>query len=147
MQKRSEIIGAKQSNAEGVETLPELFSNLGDQVLRLVEAKLHLLKMEIKEDAASYMRGGVFLGVSLMVAGIGFILFNIAIGFFLSTLFTFADPSLNYALGFLCVGVFYLLIGGIVMAVAKSRLTAINPLPERSIEEFRKDKQWLTKEL
>lgn len=147
MQKRSEIIGAKQSNAAGAETLPELFSNLGDQVMKLVEAKLHLLKMEVKEDAANYMRGSIFLGISAIVASVGFILFNIAIGFFLSTLFNFADMRLNYTLGFLCIGVLYLLIGGIVMAVAKNRLTAINPLPERSIEEFRKDKQWLTKEL
>lgn len=147
MQKRSEIIGIRQPNAEGVETLPELFGNLGDQVMKLVETKLHLLKIEVKEDAANYMRGGIFLGVSAIVASVGFILFNIAVGFFLSTLFTFADPRLNYAMGFLSIGVLYLLVGGIVMTVAKSRLNAINPLPERSIQEFRKDKQWLTKEL
>lgn len=146
MQKRSEIIGARQSNAEGVETLPELFGNLGDQVMKLVEAKLHLLKMEVKEDAANYMRGGIFLGVSAIVASVGFILFNIAVGFFLSTLFNFADTRLNYAMGFLSIGVLYLVVGGIVMVVAKGRLNAINPLPERSIQEFRKDKQWLTKE-
>jgi uncharacterized membrane protein YqjE len=146
MQKRSEVISAKESDT-GIETLPELFGNLGDQVLRLLEAKLHLLKLEIKEDAANYVRGSIFFGFSAVVATVGFVFVNIALGFFLSTLFTFADGRLNYTFGFLCLGVFYLLVGAIVMAVTKSRLAAINPLPEKSLEEFRKDKQWLTKEL
>jgi hypothetical protein len=31
--------------------------------------------------------------------------------------------------------------------VMKNRLAALSPAPERTIEEFRKDKQWLKKEL
>jgi hypothetical protein len=44
-------------------------------------------------------------------------------------------------------GVLYLVIGGILVVVMKNRLAALNPAPPRTIEELRKDKQWLKKEL
>lgn len=129
------------------EGLPALVGRLGDDVMTLVDTKLSLLKVEVKEDAAAYMRGGATMAFGGILATVGLALLNIAIAFFVSRLFTFSDQRFNYAVGFLITGVFYLVIGGIVVVVMKNRLAARDPVPNRSVDELRKDKQWLKNEL
>ena len=147
-QRQQEIVETRtMAQAGGIEHLTDLFSRLGDQVMKLLEAKFNLLTLEVKEDAAAYARGGAIFGVGAIITGVGLALINIAVAFLVATLFNFADPRINYALGFVITGLFYLVLGAIVMGVVKRRLSQHNPLPERSIEEIRKDKQWLTKEV
>jgi Protein of unknown function (DUF1469). len=129
-----------------LESLPGLFGRLGDDVVTLLDTKLSLLKVEVKEDAEAYVKSGVLIAVGGIIAAIGFALLNVAVAFLVSTLFTFSEP-VNYALGFIITGAAYILIGGIVVMVMKSRLTKVDPVPHRSVEELRKDKQWLKKEI
>jgi len=130
-----------------IESLPALFGRLGDDVVKLLDAKFSLLKEEVKEDANGYIRSAVMIGIGGVIAAVGFALLNVAIAFFVSKLFTFSDARLNYALGFLVTGVAYLIIGGILIVVMKNRLAARNPVPERTVDELGKDKQWLKKEI
>ena len=131
------------------ESLPTLFSRLGDDVMQLFDTKVSLLKVEIKEEANAYARSGIMIGVGGIIAAIGFALLNVALAFGISTLF--ADTSLSqpakYAIGFVSAGVLYLIIGGIIVSVMKSRLAQQHLVPDRTVEELRKDKQWLKNEL
>jgi uncharacterized membrane protein YqjE len=139
-----------QNNAQqiDIEGLPAMIGRLGDQVMTLVDAKLGLVKVELKEEAAAYGSKIAMITVGGMIAAVGFALLNVAIAFFMARLFFYSfTPPISYALGFLVTGVLYLVIGGILVVVMKNRLAAINPAPERTLEEFRKDKQWLKKEL
>lgn len=133
----------------GSEGLPSLFSRLGEDVVQLLDTKLSLLKVEIKEEANAYVRGGILVAVGGAIAAIGFALLNVAIAFGVSSLF--ANTSLSqpakYATGFVLTGLFYLLIGGIVVLVMKNRLAHFDLVPNRTVEELRKDKQWLKNEL
>jgi uncharacterized membrane protein YqjE len=129
-----------------LESLPALFGRLGDDVMTLLDTKLSLLKVEVKEDADAYVRGGVMISVGGVIATIGFALLNIAVAFFVATLLPY-NPPVNYALGFLITGVFYLVIGAIIIVVMKNRLAKRDPVPTRSVAELRKDKQWLKKEI
>jgi len=129
-----------------LESLPALLGRLGDDVVTLLDTKLSLLKVEVKEDAEAYVRSGVLIAIGGVIAAVGFALLNVAVAFLVSTLFTFSEP-VNYALGFIITGAAYILIGGIVVMVMKSRLTKVDPVPHRSVEELRKDKQWLKKEI
>jgi hypothetical protein len=84
-----------------------------------------------------------------IVAAVGFALLNVAIAFGVSTLFsetTLSQPA-RYALGFVLTGLFYLVIGAIVVLATKSRLAKTGIVPNRTVEELRKDKQWLKNEL
>jgi len=137
---------ARNSDATAdIQELPTLFGQLSDGVMTLLDTKLSLLKIEIKEDADAYIRGGTTIGIGGIVAGVGFALLNVAVAFLVAKLFTFADPRLNYALGFLITGAAYLLIGGIVIVTAKNRLARRNLVPSRSVEEFKRDKEWIQK--
>ena len=131
------------------ESLPNLFSRLGDDVMQLFNSQLALFKVEIKEEARTYARGAAFIAVGAAIAAIGFALLNVAIAFGVSTLFAranFSQPA-SYALGFVVTGAFYLIVGGIVVLTMKSRLAKQELVPPMTVQELRKDKQWLKNEL
>jgi len=131
------------------ESLPSLFSRLGDDVMQLFDTKLSLLKVEIKEEVNEYARDGIMIGVGGVIAAIGFALFNVAVAFGISTLFANVDISqpAKYAIGFLTAGVLYLIVGFIVITAMKKRLAKQSLVPDRTVKELRKDKQWLKNEL
>jgi uncharacterized membrane protein YqjE len=129
--------------------LPTLISRLGEDIMELVNSQLALLKVEIKEEANAYARGAAMIAFGAAVAVVGFALVNVAIAFAVSTLFAqanFSQPA-SFALGFLVTGGFYLLVGAIVVLVVKNRLTKQNLVPKRTVQELRKDKEWLKNEL
>jgi uncharacterized membrane protein YqjE len=139
---------AAMARNEG-ESLPNLFSRLGDDVMQLFNSQLALFKVEIKEEARAYARGAALIAFGGAVATIGFALLNVAIAFAVSTLFAkanFSQPA-SYALGFVLTGVFYLLVGGIVVLAMKNRLAKQELVPPITAQELRKDKQWLKSEL
>jgi uncharacterized membrane protein YqjE len=131
------------------ESLTQLLGRLGDDVLQLLDSKLTLLKVELKEEAEAYLNSGVMIAVGAAIALIGFALLNVALAFGISTLFssTGISTAAQFALGFVLTGVFYVLIGGILVLAMKSRLAKVDMVPDRSFAELRKDKQWLKNEL
>ena len=131
------------------ESLPSLFSRLGDDVMQLFDTKMSLLKVEIKEEASEYARDGVMIGAGGIIAAVGFALLNVALAFGISTLFanTELSQAAKYAIGFLSAGVLYLIIGSVIMMTMKNRLAKQSLVPDRTVAELRKDKQWLKNEL
>ena len=131
------------------ESLPSLFSRLADDVMQLFDTKLSLLKVELKEEANEYARDGLMLVAGGIIAAIGFALLNVALAFGISTLFASVDLSqpVKYAIGFVTAGVLYLIVGAIIITVMKNRLAKQKLVPDRTVAELRKDKQWLKNEL
>src|SRR5215212_4591485 len=126
--RRVDLPAPAQTSAE-LENLPTLFGKLGDDVMRLVDTKLSLVKVELKEDASFYARNGAFTAVGAMVALIGFALLNVAVAFFISNFFangaaTTAErfTPTSYGLGFLITGVLYVVVGGVIVLMMKNRL-------------------------
>ena len=131
------------------DSLPSLFSRLGEDVMQLFNSQLALFKVEIKEEAGAYARGITMVAIGAVIATVGFALLNVAIAFAVSTLFAkanFSQPA-SYALGFVVTGGFYVLVGAIVVMVMKNRLARQELVPKRSVAELRKDKEWLKNEL
>ena len=149
LERSSATAPARSSGAEGqadIQELPALFGRLSDGVMTLLDTKLSLLKVEIKEDADAYIRGGAMIGVGGVIAAVGFALLNVAIAIFVSTLLpeTWSQP-VRYATGFVITGLLYLVIGGIIIITMKNRLTKRNLVPSRSVTELKRDKEWIQK--
>jgi uncharacterized membrane protein len=129
-------------------SLTTLFSRLTDDLTALLDAKLQLLKTELKEEASSYagwaslILGGAVIGV------IGFSLFNAGIAFLVSMLFDSTDlsPAVRYGLGFVITALLYLVSGTIIMLVGKSRFAKQRMIPKTSALELKRDEQWLREE-
>ena len=131
------------------DSLPSLFGRLGDDVMQLFNSQLALFKVEIKEEASAYARSVTMIAIGAVIATVGFALLNVAIAFAVSTLFAqanFSQPA-SYALGFVVTGGFYVLVGAIVVMLMKNRLAKQDLVPHRTVQELRKDKQWLKNEL
>ncbi|MET0623574.1 MAG: phage holin family protein [Pyrinomonadaceae bacterium] len=150
--RRADVPATAQSGVD-LENLPTLLGKLSDDVMRLVDTKLSLVKVELKEDASFYARNGAFMAVGAMVALIGFALVNVAVAFFISNFFANEAAAAerfgptSYGLGFLITGVLYVVIGGVIALVMKNKLAGYNPAPTASLDEIRKDKQWLKNEM
>jgi uncharacterized membrane protein YqjE len=131
------------------ENLPSLFSRLGDDVMQLFDTKMSLLKVELKEEANAYARGGAMIAIGGVIAAIGFALLNVAVAFGISVLLAGVDISqaARYAIGFLAAGLLYLIVGGIIVSTMKNRLAKQSLVPDRTVAELRKDKQWLKNEI
>lgn len=141
-EKRSDSV-KRVSRAEDERSLPSLFSRLGEDFSTLLDLRLNLLKVEIREDVDAYVRRGITIGIGGVVVFIGFVLANLALSFFISTLFASLQMSqpAKYGLGFLTTGVIYLLLGGAIIVVTKARLAKHDLLPRRSLNEFEHDKE------
>lgn len=131
------------------ESLPALVGRLGEDITTFIDTKVSLLKIEIKEDVNAYISsaaGAVVGGVILLV---GFALLNVAIAFLISSLFqgTHFSQPVKYALGFIITASVYLIIGAIILLKMRNRLAKQGLVPERTVKELEKDKQWLKEEL
>ena len=131
------------------ESLPSLFSRLTDELTQLFNAKLDLLKTELKEEVSAYTVGVLLIVAGAVIAIVGFILLNVAIAFLISMLFdgTHWTPAARYGVGFIITALVYLVIGTVTIVVAKNRLAKQGILPKRSAVELKRDKQWLKEQI
>src|SRR5919107_4980503 len=75
---------AQASDQADLDQLPTMLSRLGDHVMALLDAKVGLLKIELKEEAGVYTRLAGMIAVGGVLAAIGFLLVNVAVAFFVS---------------------------------------------------------------
>jgi len=129
--------------------LPSLFERLAEDLAKLLDQKVTLLKIEIKEDVDAYIRGSIAILAGAVVATVGFALLNVALAFGITALLASINVSqpAKYGLGFVITGITYLVLGGIVIMVAKNRLARQRLVPIRTLHELGKDKEWIQKEI
>jgi len=131
------------------ESLPSLLGRLADELTQLFDAKLDLLKAELKEEARAYAVGALSILAGVIIAIIGFALLNVAIAFLISTLFdgTHWSPASRYGLGFVITALVYLVVGALIVVIAKNRLAKQSIVPKKSATELKRDKQWLKEQI
>jgi len=129
--------------------LPSLVERLAQDLAKLLDQKLTLLKIELNEELSAYLRGSMAILAGVVVAAVGFALVNVALAFGITVLVSGLDLSqpAKYALGFVITGISYLVLGAIVIVVAKSRLARQGVVPRRSVQELKRDKEWIEKEI
>lgn len=132
-----------------IENLPALLARLGDNVTQLFDTRMSLLKVEVKEDVNALLAAGMGIVIASMIALVGFALTSIAAALGISTLLvnTNLSPVGRYSVGFVIVGLIYFIVGTVVALVIKGRLSRQSLIPNRTVDEFRRDKEWLKKEL
>jgi len=130
---------------EQPEGLPALFAKMADELTQLFDTKLALLRVELKEEVSSYTRGAITLIIGGVVVVVGFALLNVAIAFLFSTVFERSNLSqpFRYALGFIITSLVYLIGGGVVIVITKTRLAKVGIVPKRTVTELERDKAWL----
>src|ERR1044072_661041 len=140
---------AERANEPERTDLPSLLERLAGDITSLFDQKLTLLKVEVKEEVDTYVRGSLMILGGVVVAAVGFALANTALAFAVSTLFAEMDvtPPARDALGFVITGIGYLIIGSIVILITRNRLARQGIVPRQTVKELERDKDWLKKEL
>jgi uncharacterized membrane protein YqjE len=136
-------------NKAETENLPVLLTRLGDDVMQLFDTKMSLLKVEVHEDVNKFLRASIGIAIAALIAVIGFALASVAAALGIASLLASTNLSQTgrYGLGFVIVGAVYLVVGTILALVMKGRLSKQSLVPNRTVDEFRKDKQWLKNEI
>jgi uncharacterized membrane protein YqjE len=129
------------------ESLPSLFARLTVELTQLVDAKLELLKAELKQEAGAYAVGAALILIGVVITTVGFALLNVAIAFLISTLFDAAQlsPAVRYGLGFVITALLYLIAGAIIIVIAKNRLAKQRVAP-KTAADLRRDREFLEQE-
>jgi uncharacterized membrane protein YqjE len=141
-------MGPMAAVERAAESLPSLFTRLSDQLMQLFDAKLSLLRVELKEEVSTYLRGLGMIIAGGVIALVGFALLNVAIAFLISMLFESAHLSqaARYALGFILTAALYLIAGAVVIVKAKNRMAKQRLVPPRTAAELKRDKEWMQKQ-
>lgn len=123
--------------------LGELFSKLSSDAGNLINLQIELLKAELRESTTVLARNSVLIVAGAMVGAIAFAVITLAIIGFVAAVLPITEDIMAWAVAALIVGLVYSLIaGGLVLAGIKS-LKSRNMKPERSIEEIKRDKEWV----
>ncbi|MFN2579202.1 MAG: phage holin family protein [Pyrinomonadaceae bacterium] len=143
------ISAAERREVAPPKDLPSMLEQLASDGAKLVDQKFALFKLELKEEVTVFVRGGIIIAAGGIIAAVGFALANVALAFLVSTLFAGLRVSqpVQYALGFVITGIAYLVIGSVVIVLAKNRLAKQGIIPERTVNELKKDKEWLQNEM
>ena len=119
----------------------DLVERLIGEVGTLLDTKLALLTLELKSQAAGIARGVAALLVGVVLALLGLLVLALAAALWIGG----AIQSMPG--GFGIVGGALLLIGGVVAAVVRRRLSAEHLAPKETVKELRRDAKWISDEL
>lgn len=121
--------------------LGQLFQKLSQNISRLVQHEVQLLKIELEEDISNLIKGSIFL-----IIGAIFGLF--ALGVLTVAVILLVDQHLENLLGSsLVVGSIYLVLSFILIMVGKSKAQQAVPLLDESLREAQKNKELIEKNL
>jgi uncharacterized membrane protein YqjE len=138
--------GDSGGDAFPAESLPGLVARLGEDLSQLVDSKLALLKIELRDDLRSYLRGAAGIAAGAVVLAVGLGLVGVAVAFLASTLLAWSldlSRPMAQGIGFVAAGLLFMGGGTLVAGLAARRLRHTDPVPEQTMRELATDRDWL----
>ncbi len=114
-------------------SLGELIATATADLSTLMRKELELAKVEIKREVVNAGKGAGAFGAAGIAALLGLIFLSIALAYGFSKLY--GD---HVGLGFLTVGVLYVIAAGLAALFGKKSISKVGP-PERTIETLKDD--------
>ncbi|QEG41610.1 phage holin family protein [Roseimaritima ulvae] len=126
-------------------SIADLIRELRDESTTLVREEISLAKTEMSEKASVVGRNAGMLVAGGAVAHLGLIFLLIALSYGLYVAIGSAGlPVHALWIAPLIVGLVVSIVGLSMFMKAKSTLADISPVPKRTIESLKEDKQWAT---
>jgi hypothetical protein len=127
---------AAPSNSEP--SLAQLLTGIVNDAKELLRQELALAKHEIREDLRRTKAAMLSLGIGIGVAAIGGLLLILMLVHLLNAL---AGLPLWACYGI--VGGLFLIIGGVLLLIAKSTIARIDVVPQQTVETMKENVQWI----
>lgn len=120
------------SRERSTESINDLLRNLATDLSTLLGKEMALAKSEIRESVSEVKTsvGALAIGVAIAMAGLVVLLLSAVYG-----LSNVVDPWLSA----LIVGAVALLVGNLMVAGAKKKMSASSLVPDRTLESAKKD--------
>ncbi|MCW2616239.1 MAG: putative integral rane protein [Frankiales bacterium] len=115
-------------------TLGELVQTATRDLSLLVSQEIALAKAEIKRDVSAAGKGAGLFGGAGFTGLLALLFLSIALAF------AIGRPT-TLGVGFLVVGVLYLLVAAVLALTGKKTLSQVGP-PEKTIETLKDDAAW-----
>lgn len=115
-------------------TLGELVQTATKDLSLLVSQEISLAKAEIKRDVSAAGKGAGLFGGAGFTGLLALLFLSIALAF------AIGRPT-TLGVGFLVVGLLYLLLAGVLALTGKKQLSQVGP-PEKTIETLKDDAAW-----
>ncbi len=115
-------------------SLGELVASASADLSALVRKEIELAKLELKQEAVSAGKGAGALGAAAFAGVLGLIFLSIALAYAIGKV-------LPLGVGFLLVGVLYILVAAIAALVGKKSFGKVGP-PQKTIETVKDDIAW-----
>jgi hypothetical protein len=122
--------------------LSDLIKTLSQDLGNLVTLQIELLKAETKDSAKTLARDSALLIAGAVLAYIAFCVITLAIIGFIAAALPM-DLLMAVAVSSVIVGVAYALLAGGLAWAGINHLKKRGVAPERTIEEIRRDKEWV----
>lgn len=115
-------------------SLGELVASATADISTLMRKEVELAKVEIKREVKNAAMGAGALGAAGFAGLLGLVFLSIALAYGLGSLYG-GDRE---GLGFLTVGVLYVVVAGLAALIGKKSMSKVRP-PERTIETVKGD--------
>lgn len=135
--KRAEPVGVGRNSSSFMGLVDRLVGDL----LRLLDQKLALLKIELNEQFTAAVRAFLFLAIGGVVVGLGLLFFAIALALWVGEVIN-TIPG-----GFALVAGVFTVVGGILLMTMKGKLRQQRFVPKETAQELRRDAEWIKREL
>ncbi len=122
-------------------SLGSLVNRLLDEILRLLDQKLTLLKLELREELGAAVRRGALMAAGGGVAALGSVLLIVALAVWVGELVG-SIPG-----GFAIVGGVFALGGVILLLSMRRQLAEQHFVPRQTVQELRRDAEWIKHDL
>jgi hypothetical protein len=128
----------KEAPYQSEPSLSQLLTGIVNDAKELLRQELALAKHEIREDLRKTAIAMLSLGVGIGVAAIGGLLLIIMLVHLLNAL---AGLPLWACYGI--VGGLFLIIGGVLLLIAKNTIARIDVVPPQTVETMKENVQWI----
>lgn len=115
----------------------DILKSLSGDLSKLVSQEVELAKLEVRAEAK---KAGIIAGAygGAGAAGYFAVLFlSLTLAFLLASLFD------SFWVGALIVTVLWGIAGAVLFSMAKTKQKELNPVPEKTVETLKEDKEWL----
>lgn len=126
---------------DGDGSFGSLVNRLLNEILRLLDQKFTLLKLELREELGAAVRRSALLAVGGVVAALGNVLLIVALAVWVGELVG-SIPG-----GFAIVGGVFVLGGVILLLSMRRQLAEQHFVPRQTVQELRRDVEWIKHEV
>jgi len=136
------VINETRHGERNGRTLADVLSEIKDELKEFLQTRVQMLVSELGESLKNSKSAAILGGAALFVLATAWLLLNLALVGLVAV--AFWGSAYAWFFGFLIVGLFWAIVGGMLGLAAQRPLRGL--APRKTIQVLKEDKIWLQQE-